>query len=339
MNKRLVFLAISMLTLAACSRSTDLSSTTGKSKVSFLVPIGLSSQAALPVGKKACYGVKVSAPDIKGALNSCNPVFGQYVGFKAEGQSLSIEVQKGDNRSFSLVTYLADENDTCPNWDSDFSASFARLQNTYIVGTTAAVSLKSNDETVTITYEFPGVGNNIAVQESLASCKLRGSLYSNGSVLNPAGDLISNFETTEGYYSTSLSGVFAVGIVTTGGILNLGLVNPVQVPEYVFSLTRKPDTGDLFGLVGDGRIVKVILPNIAAGTGFVYTAAIEELTATTCPFTVPSCKVPPWMQSISAGFTSELYGLDHGGNIYSLQATGINLEDKVSEAVRQVSYY
>ncbi len=339
MNKRLVLLAVSMLTLVACSRSTDVSSTSGKSKVSFLVPIGLSSQAALPAGKKACYGVKVSAPDIKGALNSCNPVFGQYVGFKAEGQSLSIEVQKGDNRNFSLVSYLADENESCPNWDSDFSASFTRLQNTYIVGTASAVSLKSNDETVTITYEFPGVGNNMAVQESLASCKLRGSLFSNGSVLSPQGDVISNYETTEGYYSTSLSGVFGVGFVTTGGILNLGVANPVQIPEYVYSLTRKPDTGDLYGLIGDGRIVKINLPNTATGAGPLVAATIEELTSATCPFTVSSCKVPPWMQSISAGFTSELYGLDHGGNIYSLQAAGITLEDKVSEAVRQVSYY
>ncbi len=337
MNIRLVFLILSSLALAACSRSTDSSSSMEKSRVSFLVPIGLSAQVALPVGKKACYGVKVSAPDIKGALNSCNAVFGQYVGFKPEGQSLTIDVQKGENRNFSLIAYLADENENCPNWDSNFSASFALLQNTYVVGTTSAVSLKSNDETVTINYEFPGISNNMAVQENLASCKLKGSLISNGNVLNPQGEVISSLETTEAYYSTSLSGVFNVGFVTTSGVLNLAIASPAQIPEYVYSLTRKPDTGDVYGLVGDGRIVKVVLPNMATSAGFISPASIEELT--TCPFTVPNCKVPAWIQSISVGYTSELYGLDHGGNIYSLQATGIVQEDKVSEAVRQVSYY
>lgn len=236
-----------------------------------------------------------------------------------------------------MIAYLVNENENCPEWNASFGAYLSQLQNTYVVGMTSGVSLQNNDESVTISYEFPGVANNISEVKGLMGClnKLKASVFSNGDVVDFNGNVLSGSRPINaGFYQTEFSNdSLSIGYITSGGILNLGGPLAVKIPEYVRSLTRKPDTGLFYGIIGEGQVVNI---SISAGV-----ASVINLTASNCPFAVDNCMVPAWMQSISAGFSSELYGLDHGGNIYSLQSSGaaVSTGDSVSPAVTQVSYY
>jgi hypothetical protein len=325
------------LVLTSCTRpmSDGISSS---SRVSFVIPVGLGAQGvALPTDKKACYGVKVTGPGIVPMPQQCGANLGIYSGFVAEGGSLTVDVPKGDSRTFELVINLVGLNDACPNWDESFGATTNQLQSTYVAGKTENVKIDQAEHTVMINLDFPGVANSVNLTQGLVGCtsKMKGMLYSNGDVENASGQLLSgSSEINEGFYSTSIgSDIFGVGFITSGGILNIGSASPVEIPPYVYSVTRKPDSGTMYGLVGDGKIVSI---SLSGGT-----ASVTELSSSNCPFSVTNCKVPEWMQSISAGFSTELYGLDHGGNIYQLGAGGVATQtgDSVPESVTQVSYF
>lgn len=333
-----VAMAISLL-LFACTRPT--SDRIDSSKVSFTIPKGLSGLSvqgvSLPADKKACYGVKVTGPGIVPMPQQCGANLGVYSGFVAEGESLALEVPKGDSRVFELVVYLTGLNDACPLWNENFGSSTTQLQSTYIAGKAENIKLDQAEHTVVINFDFPGVANSVNATQGLAGCvnKLKGQIYSNGDIEDASGVLLSgSSEINEGFFSTNItSDIFGIGYITSGGILNIGSPTPVEIPPYVYSVTRKPDSGVMYGLVGDGKIV-----SISISGGF---ATVTELTSANCPFSVTNCKVPEWMQSISAGFASEIYGLDHGGNIYQLGTGGVVTQtgDTVPESVTQVSYY
>jgi hypothetical protein len=106
----------------------------------------------------------------------------------------------------------------------------------------------------------------------------------------------------------------------------------VELPEEIFSLTLKPgsdsNAGKYYGLLHSGQIVEV---NTSSGS---YSEP------TTCPFDVTNCMVPEWMQSISAGYGKELYGLDHGGNVYLIkQSDVVSMSVTFPENITQISFY
>lgn len=327
-----------LLSGMACTRpeSRDANS----SKIMINIPQGmngLSAQgSALPSDKKACYGVKVKGPGITSLPQVCGADLGLYSGFVEAGGSFSFDLPKGDNRSFELIIHLVGLTESCPAWDEKFGSYLNQLQSTYSAGKTEGVSIKNPEETISITMNFPGVANHIASTGATAcSSRLKGKLYSNGDVYDNSGNLLTGSSPmNESFYSTTLStDIYGVGFITAGGLLNIGSALPIEIPPHVYSVTRKPDSGVMYGLVGGGQVV-MITPSLG-------TATVTELDSTNCPFTIDNCKVPMWMQSISAGFGTDIYSLDHAGSIYKLSsgevltATG----DSVSETVTQISYY
>lgn len=328
------------LLLGACSRpQQELSS-----QVTFRAPslknrAKNSAMAALPADKKACYGINVTGPGIAITHDGeCGLKLGIPGGFIAEGESMVVYVPKGESRTFSVIMTLVGTNESCPSFDGGFVSSLANAHKSYLAGSTSEVTLVNDEESVSIAVSFPGETQTIAASATAGSCQslsgLKAALYANGDVLDANGLLLTNYSSpiNEGLYFTGINDVLGVGIISSGGILNLVSANAVNFPPEVHSVTRKPDTGKYYGLFQDGKIVEL---SISGGVGS-YTA----IAAGSCPFSVSNCSVPVWMQSISAGYGTDLFSLDHAGNIYKLSTTGpTDTGVSVSPAVTQVSYY
>lgn len=164
--KQGLILGICLSAILGCSREVG-----NKSKIRFEAPSSSQgTMAALPVGQTACYGVSIKGGVLSGgAVNSCSPSLGVIAGYASSGQTLELEVPKGSGYQIELYLYLMDSGDTspCPQFTKSFSAS--DLNHVYLVGTASDVNLTKNEEVVTITSFFPGVGSTIA-SSFLPSC-------------------------------------------------------------------------------------------------------------------------------------------------------------------------
>jgi hypothetical protein len=329
-----------------CSRAQDDSS---KTSVTFRTPSAgsfskiasslssktgeVSALEALPTDKKICYGINVTGPGITAPSVPCLTSVGTVAGFAPENSDLSIVVPRGSGRSFELLVALVELDADCPSL-STAGLNSSTLNRTFISGRTDNVTLSNPEETVTIQLSFPGLDKAMAKEPNVASCltadRHKGSLYSNGDVTYASGAILSESSPIiESFYITPLGDVHGIGFISSSNMLNFDS-SPVNLPPQVYSLTRKPDTGGLYGLLHSGQIVEVSL----SGDSTLVTIPLS------CPFSAIGCKVPVWMQSISAGNFDELYGLDHAGTVYRIDAFGANETGfKVSEAVSQVSYY
>jgi hypothetical protein len=100
----------------------------------------------------------------------------------------------------------------------------------------------------------------------------------------------------------------------------------IDVPPAYYSLTMKPDSGAYYAMSHSGSVVKVT----ASG-------AIDSSAA--CPFA--TCTVPVWFQSITAGAGTDLFGLDHGGNMYKMNADGsvTKIGTGLNPAISQVAVH
>lgn len=328
---KFIIVALSIPFFAACVRpNAELT------KVSIKTPtldLGNGAQGvALPSGKKVCYGVNVTGPGIADSKSTptCEVSVGVFSGWVAEGKSLNVEVPKGESRQFDLFVYLAEAGTECPAFATS-QLSGADASRVIPSGKTAGVNLMADSATVKIELNFPGAQASIAGTCS-NQAGLKAKLYSSGELIDAITGVALPGEnvTTEYAYLSPLSDVLRIGRISSGGIINIG-TNDIEVPAYVSSVTRKPDTGDYYGLMADGQIVKL------SGSSMM---TAEILNASNCPFAAADCRVPVWMQSISAGYQTELYGLDHGGNILKISGSGVDpVGTVVTPNVTQVSYY
>lgn len=133
---------------------------------------GVSAFAAIPANRKACFGVNVLADDIVGLPeNSCNPKVGLVAGFIESGGTISLEVPRGERRTFDLYLYLAPEGDLSPCPQMPLRFSTAQLKNLYYIGTSGPVSLTKLVEEINIVASFPGLAQTFAAVNSYpASC-------------------------------------------------------------------------------------------------------------------------------------------------------------------------
>lgn len=290
---------------------------------------------AFPSGIQVCYGVSVVASDLPETKSSCSGSMGLFGGFVAGGGQLSLLVPRGESRTITLYAYLTEPAASCPAWNTGFHENGANYLKTYRVGTAVGVSTMS-DVSVEITASFNGLQSSVAAENPGASCggasagTLRALLYYDGTVVNPA------VPESAAFYRPALdaivqliSGIFtenAFSLVTnTGASLNASGTE-TYLP-YLHSFAKKPDGSAVYALMPDNLIVKV--------TG---ASSYEELA--TCPFDVPGCRLPAWVQSMSPGMGTDMFALDHAGIIYKASAQGlVATGTTVLPSVRQITYY
>ena len=244
---------------------------------------------------------------------------------------------RGSGRNFELLVVLTEPGENCPALDASFLGKNENVYRTYVAGRAFNVNLDSDNATVDIILDFPGLMASMGEARNSVcqpQATLRGSLLSNGDIVT-AGGITDSFLSSPinfSYYKTGLGDTRAVGVMATSGELNLFAGQSFTLPPYVLSVTRKPDSGMYIGMVADGSLVQII-PNGADSTAV-------PLNAASCPFFTSNCQVPPWMQSLSAGFGGRLYGLDHGGQVYEIGAQGPVFTGLTMPAVvSQVSFY
>ena len=324
------FLVITALLsiVAGCSRSGQ-----NLALVTLRVPSQVPAEPgkqSLPTERLACYAVTVSASDIaESPANECGVSKGTFTPeFVQGGQAISLQVARGVKRTVKLYLYLGLEGETsCPKWDSSFENNAAlNYGRTYLLGS-GVYDLSSDSVAITMNVSYPVLAKNVNEEQIKAGkCRgtdrgeLRAALTSTGDVLAPdftpfqidfsAPNVDSIVKT-----SMSLSDSDFVGVAFGGSGVLKWKGNESEVNPAVRSLTRKPDgDGSFYGLLEDGQVVK-----IDSATG-----EPVELGAS-CPFA--SCRVPPWMEAVSAGLNNNLYAKDHSGQIYSVDG---DTEDKVT---------
>lgn len=333
----------------SCQRPST--SANGNSVVDFQVPRLTSEKlnamgvtdGLLPTGKKACFGIDVKGPGIPAAApSSCSSQLGIYSGFVEEGGLLSVVVPMGEARVFRLLMLLVDTGMSCPALSAAYLSSGSPFSSIYNAGQTNPIAVNLPSMNVTINFSYTSATSSIATLEGIPACAstathtpgLRGILFSSGQVRNASSvpfddpnDTLSH-PTVESIWKVNIAqtGSTGFGVVSTGGVLTDPTLPPSEVPRFLQSFTRKPDTSEVFAIDHGGQVYSV--------SGSVATL----LTSGSCPFA--SCDVPVWMQSISAGMGPNLYGLDHAGNIYQITSVGPSfLNQTVSPAVSQVIYY
>jgi hypothetical protein len=266
-----------------------------------------------------CYAVNVVGGDLPSQPSACGPTKGVASGLVAAGDTISLSVPRGIGRTVELYLYLAPFGGSCPTWS--FDCTTESNCSLYRVGAATNVDTSLDTTSVTIYTEFPGWDKssaNLSSSPLLCSGSLRGTLESTGRIADASG--------VEFVQSNSLFGELNEGFYMSGSqpqvIASFGISSEytaLSVPPFVRSVTQKPDSKRLYGLIGNGSIVEV---NPSTG-------GLTEFDSLSCPFT--TCEVPPWFQSVSAGYGNFLFGLDHGGLIYR-----INSETSVTETSTQV---
>lgn len=178
--------------------------------------------------------------------------------------------------------------------------------------------------------------SNDGLSFAVHRAKLIAQLSSSGDITNASGDA---FSAANNFSSPILESFFkmlweqsvgtGLGHVTSSGALYYAGTSVIDVAPYLFSVSRSPGDGSYFALQPGGQIV-----GVSASTG-----QPTEYSTATCPLKI--CQVPVWLQSISIGMDQRVFGLDHGGQIYELNADGTltTLPDVVSPTIQQVSYF
>lgn len=318
---------------------------TRESRESSSVVIQAPEQGAMGIpvvgaDKKFCFGVNVVAGDlITSPASSCSPALGITSRFVDPGQDIVLEVPGGTARQIDLYAYLTDAGAVCPAWDSSLNSTGAHCGRMYKVGSVANIAVSGAEITVSMPIENLTLNKPVLSELGLNACdspqgaRVISQLSSTGQVLDVAGALRAStpsapiWEALSQWLPLSIASPGVSG-VSSGGLL-MGDTVAAQVPPYVRSLTRKPDSLDYYGLIGEGTIVRLV-PS---------TGALIELDASTCPFASASCQVHAWVQSISPGHGNRLYLLDHGGQIYRQQADASLLEvATVPEYIGHVVY-
>lgn len=334
--------AISILSplMLSCERASN-GNDSGSSKMEINFPGKKESKAGtLAATKKTCYGIEINQSSIKKtSATSCAPSFGQMIGFIAEGGTAVVELPKGSGYQFNLYAYIVDAAELCPTWNAVFNTTGNNFGRLYRVGSTTA-NMEKEQENISILLKPFHIRESVMALDSLKACNnpngpdVVAKLLSNGDIRNKND---SPFISATDFSRPDLASIFKIelgqndndglGYISNSGALSIAA--NVNVPPYVHSVTRKPDSKDFYGLLQDGSIV-IIDPS---------SGDAKPLADESCPFY--ACKVPVWIQSISAGAGTDLFALDHSGQIYSQDKKGVMspVSTKVDPNVAQVVFY
>lgn len=307
--KNILAFAALILLLASCNRELN----KDRSLVQIEIPQTF-QKSEFNTSAIRCFAVNVTGTGIAAEKNACSPAVGAKAGFTSGG-TVELEVERGEGRRIELYMMEVSDDGTCPVWDAAFQANgkvqFGRV---YRVAD-KTVSVNQEVVAVELTVQIPASTQTLlAEQTACPKGNMQAKVLRNGDILNAANapfspDLSSlNVAgvTKADESTTSSSGN---GIVTSGNFLKIGGFE-FQLPEYLQSVSQKPDSKEIFGMLADGSIVRVD----------VSTGQTVDLTSTTCPFA--TCTIPVWAESFSAGLGSDLFFKDHGGQIYKALSGG-----------------
>lgn len=170
-----IVILVCLVMVTACNRKP------GKT-ASISIQLSDSSQKAAAQGaytgnRKACYGINITGPGITSSSAQCSPATGIIAGFVTTGGTLEASVPYGSNRKFELYLFLQKdgENNPCPQLGSAFSKD--QLLQTYLVGTAENINIDQPTLNLSITENFPGLTNNLAVNYSLPASCTKGPTY------------------------------------------------------------------------------------------------------------------------------------------------------------------
>ena len=317
----LVFIAV-VICAIGCTRS---ASNGDKSLLRLTLP-----KSATPTAKagevrtssmdltKSCFVINVTGEGIPSPTNGCGMNVGTLSAMVPGGGDIALDVKKGPGRRIELYRYNMGVGDTqCPAWNpSDCSSPV--MCGILKAGVTEGINVDGAEVNVSITLDLTGA-TPISTAALCATGQVRVALRSDGDISKGDGTSLAAVLTDVKALSVSINN----GTVETWnscGESNSALI----VPSYVRSVTRKPDSGQLFGLIGTNELV------LLNGSG--SWSSIEN-----CPF--ETCTVPPFMETVSAGYDKRIYGFDMAGGVYKLSASAPQKLQDLSPVILHAVYY
>lgn len=261
-----------------------------------------------------CFAVNIYGEGINTSPNSCGITVGVYSGMTKGNGNIELDVPKGSNRTIELIRYdLANASDACPTSFDPSNCSDISMCAMYRSGEALNVDTTDDEVLVTIILDSSATASYSSA-ELCSSGAIKALLTSGGAVTDSTGyNLIAS---NARHSSVSMNGS-SIETWDDSGSSNFGLT----VPAYVRSITRKPDSQQLYGLLTNNEVVHL------DGSG-------GQSALTSCPF--ETCTIPKWIQSISAGFGKNLYGIDAGGGVYKITSTGLTKITDVNPLINQV---
>jgi hypothetical protein len=173
-----VFLLLLIFSLGCTRKGASLSN------ISIRTPVqGMSG--TLPGDRIACYGVSVRGPNIpESGPSTCSPNLGVVSGFVKSGQTLQVQVPKGDQRIFDVYLFLENvgQNVPCPQMGNHFAAN--QLGKIYFMGSTSNVTLTQDQQVVTVETTYPGDDQTIIAQFSYPGSCTAGIITHNAAGFN-----------------------------------------------------------------------------------------------------------------------------------------------------------
>lgn len=343
MGKRTVVFHFALMIVLGYSLSACTRGARDHVQVSFPAPEqGAMGLPSLGADRKFCFAVNVVASDlITTPQSSCSPALGVVSDFVDSGQDIIVSVKPGTARKVELYAYLVPSSQACPSWDAKIATQGSHYGRMYQVGSVDQIDIAGAEIRVDLPIVAVPLNRSVLTTKQLQACespqgpRLIAQLTSAGELRNPnLTPRQTNFftrvwETVFQWDPNTTSDVALAGVTSAGRLVS-GL-GQMQVPAHVWSVVRKPDSLDYYGLIGDGKIVRL---DPSSGV-------LSEPSPETCPFAFDGCRVPPWTQSISAGYGDRLYILDHGGGLYVQQANWVpqKLPVSIPAHVSHVVYY
>lgn len=193
--RQFLYMGFLLILIAGCGRKVSNLST-----ISIHAPDSANSSgkvgamAAMPVNRKACYGISVTGPGISGhEASACSPQTGVVAGFIEGGGLIEAQVERGTGRDIKLFVFLQNvgEDLPCPSMGATFLGT--QLAQIFLVGNATGIELSQDVQTITIEANFPGETQNIAVTSGMSpSCiDNSGSIKGQGIRISSASEVLS----------------------------------------------------------------------------------------------------------------------------------------------------
>ena len=187
-----IFLLVVLSSMLGCSKQE--SSLTSKVKILMPESLETKSSEVTSFSKKACFAINISGVNIPEIQpGACDKSYGRFAGLVSPGQSIEIEVNRGENRAISLYYIVSDE--VCQEFNSQegLGKTFG-TNNVYRVGFIEKINFDQSIIKIALPIQWPNQKNTL--QNLFAfpeSCK-RGSDIINKMTVAEAGVVLGAYQ-------------------------------------------------------------------------------------------------------------------------------------------------